>query len=130
MICLDEDSEDSANKGEGILKLLRVLLSGEVNIEKKKLVLNGDFDVEINAKIEKELNDMCNLSAGIRDKALRQGIEQGYEKGVEHGVEQGFEIKQLEDLKKLIKNLHFTFEQAADALELSTEARERFAAMI
>jgi predicted transposase/invertase (TIGR01784 family) len=130
MVCLDEDSEDSANKGEGILKLLRVLLSGEVNIEKKKLVLNGDFDVEINAKIEKELNDMCNLSAGIRDKALRQGIEQGYEKGVEHGVEQGFEIKQLEDLKKLIKNLHFTFEQAADALELSTEARERFAAMI
>jgi flagellar biosynthesis/type III secretory pathway protein FliH len=122
MICPDEDSKDSANKGEGILKLLRVLLSGEVNIEKKKLVLNGDFDVEINAKIEKELTDMCNLSAGIRDKA--------YEKGVEHGVEQGFEIKQLEDLKKLIKNLHFTFEQAADALELSAEARKSLAAKI
>ncbi len=89
---------------------------------------------------------MCNLSAGIREKALRQGIEQGYEKGFEYGVaqgiervmkqemergiEQGLEIKQLEDLKKVIKNLHFTFEQAADALELSTEARERFAAMV
>jgi hypothetical protein len=114
MVCLDEDSEDSVNKGEGILKLLRVLLSGEVNIEKKKLVLNGDFDVEINAKIEKELTDMCNLSSGIREKALQQGLE----------------IKQLEDLKKLIKNLHFTFEQAADALELSAEARKSLAAKI
>jgi flagellar biosynthesis/type III secretory pathway protein FliH len=79
---------------------------------------------------------MCNLSEGIRDKALQQGyekgveygvaqgIEQGIERGIERGIEQGFEIKQLEDLKKLIKNLHFTFDQAADALELSTEARK------
>jgi flagellar biosynthesis/type III secretory pathway protein FliH len=92
----------------------------------------------MNVNIEKELNGMCNLSEGIRDKALQQGYEkgvehgvaQGIEQGIERGIEQGFEIKQLEDLKKLIKNLHFTFDQAADALELSTEARKNLAAKI
>jgi flagellar biosynthesis/type III secretory pathway protein FliH len=84
------------------------------------------------------MNDMCNLSAGIWEKAYKKGFEYGMAQGIEcgmkqeieRGIEQGLEIKQLEDLKKLIKNLHFTFEQAADALELPEEARERFAAMV
>jgi predicted transposase YdaD len=122
MICLDKDSQNTESSETGILKLLRILLSGMVDVEKKKLILNDDFDIKKDIHIEEELNAMCNISEGIRSIALEQGIEQG--------IEQGEKNKQIDSLKKLIKNLHLTFEQAADALELSEEERESLAAMI
>jgi predicted transposase/invertase (TIGR01784 family) len=122
MICLDKDSQNTESSEKGILKLLRILLSGMVDVEKKKLILNDDFDIKKDIHIEEELNAMCNISEGIRSIALEQGIEQG--------IEQGEKNKQIDSLKKLIKNLHLTFEQAADALELSEEERESLAAMI
>jgi DNA-binding Lrp family transcriptional regulator len=42
-------------------------------------------------------------------------------------VEQGKETAKFELLNNLIQNLHLTFEQAADALEISAEERKRFA---
>jgi hypothetical protein len=114
MLCLDKDSEDAQNKDNGILKLLRVLLSGKIDAQKKKIILKDDFDVKMSVKAEKELNYMCNLGAGL--------VEQGFELGENN--------KQLDDLKKMIKNMNITFEQAADALEIPAEERELLAAKI
>jgi predicted transposase/invertase (TIGR01784 family) len=119
MVCLGDDTEESANKSSGILKLLRVLLSGEIPIEKRKLVLKEDFDIKMNVEVEKEVNAMCNLSTGI--------LERGIEQGIERGIERGTENTRIESLKKLIKNLHITFEEAADILEIPAEERKRLA---
>jgi hypothetical protein len=110
MLCLDKDSKDAQNKDNGILKLLRVLLSGKIDAQKKKIILKDDFDVKMSVEAEKELNYMCNLGAGL--------------------VEQGKETAKFELLNNLIQNLHLTFEQAADALGISAEERKRFAAKI
>jgi hypothetical protein len=68
----------------------------------------------MSVEAEKELNYMCNLGAGL--------VEQGFELGENN--------KQLDDLKKMIKNMNITFEQAADALEIPAEERELLAAKI
>lgn len=107
MLCLDKDSKDAQNKDNGILKLLRVLLSGKIDAQKKKIILKDDFDVKMSVEAEKELNYMCNLGAGL--------------------VEQGKDIEQLDNLKKLIKNMNITFAQAADLLEIPAKDRERLA---
>ncbi len=115
MLCLDKDSKDAQNKDNGILKLLRVLLSGKIDAQKKKIILKDDFDVKMSVEAEKELNYMCNLGAGL--------VEQGLEEGIEIGENN----KQLDNLKKMIKNMNITFEQAADALEIPVEERKLLA---
>jgi hypothetical protein len=39
-----------------------------LDAEKKKQILTEDFQVPVTEKLEKELNEMCNLSQGIVDK--------------------------------------------------------------
>jgi hypothetical protein len=43
---------------------------------------------------------------------------------------EGAESKLLENIKKLMENLHFTFDQAADALGLSESDKEKYSAKI
>jgi flagellar biosynthesis/type III secretory pathway protein FliH len=134
MVCLDKDSEDVQSMNKDILKLLRVLLSGVVDSDKKKVVLNEDFDIEMTVEMERKMRDMCNLSAGIREDALRQGVEQGLRQGVEQGlkqgVEQGAERNLLENLRKLMQKLKITFEEAADMLDLSESDKKKYAKII
>jgi hypothetical protein len=118
MVCLDKDSEDVENMNKGILKLLRVLLSGRVSSDKKKVVLNEDFDIEMSVELEKEMRDMCNLSAGIREDGVRDGIEKGAE------------LKQLENLRKLMQKFKISFEEAADMLDLSDSDKKKYAKII
>jgi hypothetical protein len=118
MVCLDKDSEDVENMNKGILKLLRVLLSGRVSSDKKKIVLNEDFDIEMSVELEKEMRDMCNLSAGIREDGVRDGIEKGAE------------LKDLEYLRKFMKKFKISFEQAAEMMELSESDKEKYSKII
>jgi hypothetical protein len=118
MVCLDKDSEDVENMNKGILKLLRVLLSGRVSSDKKKVVLNEDFDIEMSVELEKEMRDMCNLSAGIREDGVRDGIEKGAE------------LKDLEYLRKFMKKFKISFEQAAEMMELSESDKEKYSKII
>jgi flagellar biosynthesis/type III secretory pathway protein FliH len=74
----------------------------------------------------KKGEDMCNLSAGIREDALRQGVEQGLRQGVEQGAERNL----LENLRKLMQKLKITFEEAADMLDLSESDKKKYAKII
>lgn len=114
MVYLDEDSEETEKNYSGILRLLRILLSNKVAPKKKKIILNNDFGIEMDFKFEKELNTMCNLSAGVLDK------------GIKIGMEKGVESSKLEDLRNIMKNLQLTFEQAANTLGISENERLKY----
>jgi hypothetical protein len=62
--------------------------------------------------------DMCNLSAGIREDALKQGVEQGAE------------LKDLEYLRKFMKKFKISFEEAAEMMELSDSDKEKYSKII
>ena len=63
---------DKAEPGS-ILQLLDVLISSELQPDEKKKILAQDFDVPMTTSLSEEVNEMCNLSEGIRKKAEKMG---------------------------------------------------------
>jgi flagellar biosynthesis/type III secretory pathway protein FliH len=64
------------------------------------------------------MSAMCNLSEGLWNRAYKEGYEIGYKEGRKEQL--------IICLKAIIKNLHFTFEQAANVLELSEEEKAEY----
>ena len=74
------------------LAMLQVIFQEtEKTAEEKSEILRKKFDIEVSAEMEEELRTMCNLSEGI------------YERGVTQGIAQGEENKTIEMIKKLWK---------------------------
>ena len=57
---------------------------------------------------------MCNLSEGIAERAMEQGIEK----------------EKLANLKRIIKNMKLTAEQAMNALEIPMSERQRYTSLL
>ncbi|MCR5789570.1 MAG: Rpn family recombination-promoting nuclease/putative transposase [Lachnospiraceae bacterium] len=53
-----------------ILRLLDVLLSTDTKPDKKKEILQNDYDISMTEEMIEEANAMCNLGEGIREKAV------------------------------------------------------------
>lgn len=73
---------------------------------------------------------MCNLSKGVLEKGLREGMEkgmkEGMKQGLEKGMEQGLEKGTLQAIKNLMETLSFTFQQAMDALKIPEIERAQY----
>ena len=130
MICLG-DEDDPTDK---LLKLLNVLFSNEMNVSDKKHILNDEFDIPMSGSIEEEVNHMCNLSQGVLDKGISigrgQGIEIGRGQGIEIGRCQGIEIGEVKSLRKMMKNFHVSFTEAADSLEIPKADRPKYKKLV
>ena len=87
---------------EGVIKMLDVLLSSEINPGEKKRVLQEEFDVSMTQEMESEAESMCNLSQGVEDRAT------------------------LKNLVSLMKNTGMNLEECMDALDISPQARAYF----
>lgn len=87
MICLGDGG--SADK---ILQLLNVLMTQDINYEKKKQILESDFDIEMTRELNVEVEKMCNYSDGIFSKGEQKGKEEGREEGRKIGKEEGRKI--------------------------------------
>ncbi|MDD2958776.1 MAG: hypothetical protein PHR92_09635 [Lachnospiraceae bacterium] len=73
------------NGGNAYFHLLNALLSPTAPMEQKKAILQ-EFDIAVSKKMEKEINEMCNLGEGIAEKAIKQGLELGTRQGLELGT--------------------------------------------
>ena len=83
---------------------------------------------------------MCNLSQGIVEKGIAQGMERGIAQGMERGMAQGMEkgmaqgmekgafSATLDSLRRLIANAGMSAEQAMNVLEIPTAERPRYLA--
>ena len=107
MICLGDDSD---NEPDSLLRLLDILLSSDRNVNEKKQLLENDFQISMTEHLERGVSEMCNLSKGIEEKGIQQGIEQGT----------------LSSIKNLMESMDWSLEQAMDALKLSGEEREKY----
>jgi hypothetical protein len=110
MLHLDKDSRVIKEGNNGILKLLRVLLSNKIESQNKKSVLSTEFNIPMDVKLEKELDNMCNLSGSL--------------------LKEGKILTKLEDLKNLISALSFTFEKAATILKIPEDEWEEYRNML
>ena len=97
-------------KYTGILKLLEVLLSSKRPPEEKKRILQEDFQIKMTYQLESEVQTMCNLSKGIEEEAIHQGMQQAT----------------LSSIRNLMISLNMTEDQAMAALQLSDTDKEKY----
>ncbi len=133
MICLgDSDGVD------GLLRLLGVLLSTNIQPQNKMAILEKEFNISMTQALENEVYTMCNLSKGIEERGIsigkEQGISIGKEQGISIGKEQGISIGKestmVESIRSLMETLKLTAEQAMDALRIPKADREKYIALI
>lgn len=95
IVCLGNAGDD---KYTGILKLLDVLLSSERKPDEKKRILQDDFNIKMTRELESEVLLMCNLSKGIEEKGIKEGI--------------------LSSIQNLMESMGWSAEQAMAALKI------------
>ena len=95
---------------DGILRMLDVLLSNEINEAEKRKILQDDYDIQMTQTMEREVSVMCNLSKGIREKGRAEGMANGI----------------LASIKNLVKNMGVSVEQAMSVLEIPEAERQKY----
>ena len=73
---LGDTSKDGAPE---ILNLLNVLFSPTISPEEKKQKLQEEYHIAMTEELESEVRTMCNLSEGLVEMGIEQGIKQGKE---------------------------------------------------
>lgn len=119
MLCLGNAEDEDC---DGILKLLNVLLSNTMRAAEKEQILRQDFDLAMTQKMEMEVQRMCNLSEGVWER----GVEQGMERGVKQGMERGRSETWTDAIRGLMKNMKLSVEQAMTALEIPEADRPKY----
>lgn len=108
---------DKRGGGENkLLKLLNLLLLGEMKAFDKCKTLEEDFGIEMAEEISKEVVNMCNLSAGVLERGYKKGITQG----ISQGISQGKATAKIESARNAIA-LGLSIEMASKITGLSIQ---------
>ena len=116
MLCLG--GPDGENY-DGVLRMLDVLLSSETSEAEKRKILQDDYDVQMTQTMEREVSVMCNLSKGVREKGIAEGLEKGRAEGVAETT--------LANIKNLMETLGLSLEAAMAALKIPEADRPKYA---
>ena len=110
MICLGQKQYTELG---GLLRLLNlVLVDNDLNQQEKKNKLAEDFSIKMTPRLERGVQEMCNLSEGVE----RRGIEKGIALGLAKGREQMANETVIELLKEKL-----SIEMIARATKLTVE---------
>ncbi len=91
-------------------RLLGALLSQELTIEEKLIIIGNEYDIPIEENFRKDVSVMCNLSQGIEENGIAIGEARKEEKIILNMHNNGFTIEQIaiatdkdvEDVKAVI----------------------------
>jgi len=95
---------------DGVLRMLDVLLSNETGEAEKRKILRDDYNIQMTQTMESEVSVMCNLSKGVREKGIAEGMTSGI----------------LSAIKNLVKNMGVSVEQAMSVLEVPEAERQKY----
>ena len=93
MIGLAEDLPEKEGKYE-LHRLLGALLSAKLDVNTKLDIIGNEFDIPLESDIRKDVNDMCNLSQGIKEQAHAEGLAEAVIKL----SKKGYNAAQISDL--------------------------------
>ena len=117
-ICLADDSTVASDNK--LIGMLSTLLSSKISVNNKKESLEKKYGLPMSRSMERECNDMCNLSKGIEERAKAEGIERGIEQGIEQGIEKG-RLEEKKATAKSLSDMEMPVEQIAKVLKVSTQ---------
>ena len=93
LIGLAEDLPEKEERYE-LHRLLGALLSAKLNVDEKFDIIGNEFDIPLESNIRKDVNDMCNLSQGIKEQAHAEGLAEAVIKL----SKKGYNAAQISDL--------------------------------
>ena len=123
MLCLGQDQDGNY---EGILKMLGVLLSQEMQAQEKMKTLKNEFNLPMTQTMESEARDMCSLG----EQVLLQGYEKGQKQGLEQGLKQGRMEIWEDTLRSLIANTGWPIDLAMAVLNVPEGERAMYTALL
>ena len=75
-------------------RLLGALLSMDLTAEEKLNIMEQEYKIPMEQKLEEGVKVMCNLSQGIKEAGIAVGEKRGMEKGIAEGIRATVEICQ------------------------------------
>lgn len=105
-------ADEETQYDESAKRLLGALFSQVLTQEERLELLDKEYNIPIEDSIRKDVSVMCNLSQGIKEA----GIAEGMEKGIAEGMEKG--------KAEVVLNMHnngFTLEQIVIATGMNIE---------
>ena len=93
-------------------RLLGALLSGKLTVDEKLNIIENEYEINIENNLRRDVSDMCNLSQGLVEEGIAEGIVKGRAEGI---AEERAEI--------IIKmyNKGFTVEEIAETIDKDVE---------
>ena len=110
-------NDDGMENESGIIRLLSTLLSTKETVEKRKQILESEFNIPMTKEINEEVLDMCNFGTAIEISGIKKGRAQGKAEGIEETL--------LESVKNLMETLGLSAQQAMNALKISEADQAR-----
>ena len=101
-------------------RLLGALLSAKLDTNTKLDIIGNEFDISLESDIRKDVNDMCNLSQGIKEQAYVEGTENGIAIGKQEGITIGKREGIAETIIKMYRK-GYEAEQISDILDMEIE---------
>ncbi len=74
-ICLSDDIVEKSDTYR-LHRLLETFFSTELRKEEKRAILENEYAINVNREMDRSVSEMCNVSVGILQKGIAQGIEQ------------------------------------------------------
>ena len=100
--------------------MLGALLSAKLNVDEKFDIIGNEFDIPLESDIRRDVNDMCNLSQGIKEQAYVEGTENGIAIGKQEGITIGKREGIAETIIKMYRK-GYESEQISDILDMEVE---------
>ncbi len=79
MVCL---GESDTKECRGIIRMLHSLLVARIPAAEKKRIVREEYGIPMDKEIDKEVDEMCNISSLYINRGRDEGIEIGVEKGI------------------------------------------------
>ena len=86
-------------------RLLGALLSRHLTVDEKLNIIKNEYNIPIEESVRKDVDDMCNLSQGIREEGMAIGREEGRQQAQTRVIlnmhKRGYSIEQIADVAEI-----------------------------
>ena len=108
-----------------LLRFLQLIFLQQMTELQKSEGLREEFGIDVQDDTRKGLGNMCNLSSGLKERAEAIGEARGAARGEARGEKRGREQTWVASVRNLMKSMQMTAQQAAEALAVPAEIRQK-----
>ena len=117
-------ADDFMGLQNDVIKMLSVLLSRNLDAKERMNILEDSFDIAMTEKVKQEVDEMCNLSQGVREDGRAEGRAEGEAMGIAKGEAMGELKERLKNVKAIMDSLKVSALDAMNILQFSPEEQQ------